>query len=209
MQSTSKRGGKRWDLCVFCSSSRFLIMQSLLKVSEYYPSLDGLLQLFTSVPRCNIFMVCFKFQSYLGLFRISSSRILNFCKGGGSTAPLGNLFQCSAALTVGFFFNTVFSSSSTLALNFLSVSCEGYISSFYYTLPKVWIWLLYINTLDSLRQQADPSLALLLHSEFASRCSSCYVIVQPPNCFDGAPRCLLSSSSAVLRGSTLDMALEL
>lgn len=104
MQSTRKRGGKGWGLCVFCSRSRFLIMQSLLKVSEYYPGLDGLLQLFTSVPCYGIFMVCFKFQSYLGLLRMSSSQILNFCKGGDSTAPLGNLFQCSAALTVGFFF---------------------------------------------------------------------------------------------------------
>lgn len=119
MQSTRKRGGKRWDLCVFCSSSRFLIMQSLLKVSEYYPSLDGLLQLFTSVPRCDIFMVCFKFQSYLGLFRVSSSRILNSCQGGDSTAPLGNLFQCSAALTVGFFLILCFPLPLHLPLTFL------------------------------------------------------------------------------------------
>lgn len=126
--------------------------------------------------------------------------------------PQPHLATCSSvqqpSLWDFFFFYTVFSSSSTLALNFLGVSCECYISTFYYTLPKVWIWLLYINILDSLRQQVDASSALL-HSEFASWCSSCYVIVQPPNCFDGAPRCLLSSSSAVLRGSALDMALEL
>lgn len=47
---------------VFCSSNRFLTMQILLQVSEHYPSLDCLLQLFTSVPRFDIFMVCFKFQ---------------------------------------------------------------------------------------------------------------------------------------------------
>lgn len=56
----------------------------------------------------------------------------------------------------GFFFNAMFSSSSTLALYFHGVSHEYCTSSFYYTLPKTCIWLLYISTLDSLRQQANP-----------------------------------------------------
>lgn len=80
MQSRRKRGCQGWGLCVFCSSNRFLTLQGLLKVWEHYPSLDCPLQLFTSIPCYDILMVCFKFQSYLGLHRILSSQILNFCK---------------------------------------------------------------------------------------------------------------------------------
>lgn len=54
--------------------------------------------------------------------------------------------------------------------------------SFYYTLPKVWIWLFFINTLGSLWQQADPPSPF-----WANFASSYYVIVQAPHCSDGAP----------------------
>lgn len=74
-------------------------MQSLLKVSEHYPGLDCPLQLFTSVPQWDIFMVCFKFQSYLGLHRILSSQIFNFCK---AEIPQPCLTTCSSV--VGFIF---------------------------------------------------------------------------------------------------------
>lgn len=93
-------------LFVFPSSNSFscwavkLTTLSLLKLSEHYPNLDCLLLLFTSVSSYDIFMVYFRFQSYLGLLRISSTQILNISKDGDSTAPLGNLFQCSAALSV-------------------------------------------------------------------------------------------------------------
>lgn len=52
-----------------------------------------------------------------------------------------------------------------LALNLLGVACECCSSSFCCTLPRVWICLLYNNTLGSVRQQVDPSLAFLLHAE--------------------------------------------
>lgn len=130
MQSRRKRGCRRWGFCVFCSMNRFSTTQSLLKMSEHYSNLDCSLQLFTSVPCCDIFMVCCNFQSYLGLHRILSRQILNFCK---AEIPQPCLTAFSSVVVFFFFLMLCFPLPLLLLLTFLVCVMNVVSQSFYYT----------------------------------------------------------------------------
>lgn len=102
MQSRRKRGGKGWGLYFVAATGfwpcRFFYRcQNITQVWIVYCSCSPLFLVLIS-------LWCALNFSYLGLLRILSNQILNFCKDGDSTAPFGNLFQCSATLPVGFFF---------------------------------------------------------------------------------------------------------
>lgn len=178
MQSRRKRGGKWWGLSIFCSSNRLWPCRGVRTLPKFGL---GPLWLFTSVPRHIIFMVCFKFQSYPGLlnfgFNCSEFYPIKFwisarLRFHSPTWQPGPMFS-KPSLWDFFFLMLCFPLPLHLALNFL-VSPGCCTLSFYYTLHKVWIWLPYINTLGSLRQQADPwySFSILNKPCFLLLCNS-------------------------------------
>lgn len=127
------------------------------------------------------------FRVILDCSEILSMQIFTISKNAGSTAPLGNLFQCSAALTVWLFFPSPLLLYLLLTFLLLLMNVASHLFVICYPgSGSVLSW----NTFGSVRQQVDPSLALLLLALQTLLPNTSLVYNSPASwLFGGAPAC--------------------